>query len=66
MNTTVVERTASGKVQEASRSRPYPSVLDWDWHIPLSRGDTDSVTARRARQFHTRWRLSNPDEWRKR
>ena len=64
MNTAVVERTPSGKVQEEPRSRKHPSVSDWDWRIPPSRGDTDPITARRARQFRTRWRLSNPDEWR--
>ena len=64
MNTAVVERTSSDKVQEAPCSRKHPSLSDWDWRIPPSRGDTDPVTARRARQFRTRWRLSNPDEWR--
>ena len=64
MNAAVVERPPSGKVQEEPLSRKHPSVSDWDWRIPPSRGDTDPATARRARQFRTRWRLSNPDEWR--
>ena len=62
MNTVVAERTQRGKAQgPCSRKHPFASA--WDWRIPPFRGDTDPATARRARQFRIRWRLSNPDAW---
>ena len=55
-------------VRKETRASPNGRVekpsAAWDWRVPAWRGDTDTATARAARERRTAWRRDHPAAWR--
>ena len=46
-----------------NRQEEKPTAA-WDWRVPAWRGNTDTATARAARERQTAWRRDHPAAWR--